>query len=150
LRFSQQDKFPGLIDFFFHSDKSVRHSAYVALGQAESQEETSEVLDTLLAVLDNPQRAADHLLALHAIRWHASRFTKALPHARRAIVDQLQKVLVHGKSDLLPETIVLLSRLSQESYNSPARKVDPLVSEQRRKELAEAVKAIKNRGGGGF
>jgi len=143
LQFHHLDKLPEQTDLFFHPDESVRDSARRVLSRAGGGEEMSKICDILLAVLDNPQRAADHLLAIRAINRGINHSPyRPFHHKKKAVVDQLQKVLVHGKSDLLPETLTLLLKLTVKSYQSLIRQVDSLVSEQRRKELAEAVEAM--------
>ena len=149
------DKFPEQFDLLFHANESVRSTASYTIGQTGSPAISGEVIDRLLAVLQNKKRTADHLQALQAIGSNASNFNNRwLGSKKISVVSQLRTLLVDGDKRLLPDTIRVLSHLTAESEGLVIRHVQDLVSEQRMSELHSAAEAAKNihrgRGGGFF
>jgi len=146
LNFRHLDTFPEQLDLFVHNDASVRNTASMAFFQTQNPEIATKILDTLLAVLEDPQQAKKHLWAIQAILRNSGHFSfqQPLQNKQAEVITLLRNILVHGDNTLLTDTITTLDRLTQKgSAAVEIEQMDDLLTQQRREELAAALKSLQ-------
>jgi hypothetical protein len=85
---------PELIPLLFHSDEEVQEAArhYLAYLQVP---DAPQVVESLLAVLQDDSRKPDHLAAIRALGTIGPKAATAQPHLEKTFVDDSQDMPVH-------------------------------------------------------
>jgi predicted glycosyltransferase len=120
------------------------------------QETVIALLDSVLAVLNDPARKADHysaILLLGPLSSKRERSSSRELRERKAKIDaKLEEILIHGDPELLSAALATAARFAG-SIEPVMRRLGDKVTDERRKELeqaAEEAEELSNQGGGGM
>jgi hypothetical protein len=105
IGFRQLDKAPEQIDLLFDADQQVQQRAREILAYNNSTPQP-ELVKKLLAVLDDPQRAADHVAAIRALSAYRRQLnTVGMKDDRIMVQDRLAKIVSQGRPEQLPAAL---------------------------------------------
>ena len=149
LRFDRMDLFPQQVELLLDKDNAIRHRAIASLEGPLYRMASIPILNELLKVIDDPNRAADHAGAISAIASLGLLFDNVpdMRKRRQEVDSRLAKILIEGDEELLAVTLRTMSTLSRQPAEDLVKRgsesLGDKLSDERREALKKAAKQVK-------
>jgi beta-lactamase regulating signal transducer with metallopeptidase domain len=145
LRFTQLEMYPEQIELLFHKDEQTREKVMNVLFHVLNSDSYGLIADRLLAVIDDPERKADHAQAIELLpRTKMSLNSQEGRAHRNKILGTLGNLLVNGDEEILPVTLRTMSSLATRPMHEIIEKLGDRVTDERREELEQVAKKIED------
>jgi hypothetical protein len=153
LAFRQLDRYPEQFDLLMHEDPAIRPKVRQYLPHVPDSARGA-IAERLLAILDNPERTADHADAVRALGILTRRYGQresgqrdwTTSGAYKKALDRLGRITEEGPDDLVPAAIVALgveTREQLEDLIKEWKEGSPNFSAERRDRATRAREKIE-------